>query len=135
MKNALSTIIRNSRVVPFLVLALLLMITQTLFGQIQVPDAIDENVTAGILLDWYNAIYAAVVVLLGFLHNVFPGVKAIPGKWWRVAIFGVLSGVAFIILGWSSALPLIITFFSATGIYDLFKAVGLKSAPATVSRE
>lgn len=70
-------------------------------------------------LNWYHALYGALVIGWGYLAKAF-GLKAKVSNFVFVVAAGaaVLAG-AFLALGFSKAFPLVFSFLSAIGIYDL----------------
>lgn len=97
---------------------------------VDIPDPISIDTELTGFLNWYNALYGAIVILMGFLHNWIPVLTAVSEKWVRVALAGVIVAIIFLLNGVGDGLSLAFTFLSAVGIYDIFlKRAGLKSPP------
>lgn len=108
----------------------LVMVPEGVFGQ-----TVDTTGTGGIfdslpnadeLLNIYNAIYGALVILWGFIAQAF-GLKDKVKSFVFVVVAGglVLAG-GFVAFGVMDFLPLAITLIGSLGLYDIFK--GLKKA-------
>lgn len=70
-------------------------------------------------LNWYNILYGGLVIGWGYLAKVF-GIKTKPGNYvFIVAAGGLVLAGGFLALGFSKAFPLVFSFLSAIGVYDL----------------
>ena len=99
-------------------------------GEVEIPVPIDTDVTVGVLLDWYNALYGALVVLVGYLVPFIPGAAKLGKKVFAIAAAGLVLLVVFVTLGLADGFGLALTFLAASGVYDyLLKPAGLKSPP------
>ena len=97
---------------------------------IEIPEPITDQTDLTGFLHWYEVLYGAIVILLGFVHNWIPVLTTVTEKWVRVALAGLIVGVIFFAYGFADGLSLVFTFLSAVGIYDIFlKRTGLKSPP------
>ena len=94
----------------------------------------DEPVTVEKMLNWYNLLYGALVIVWGYVAKAFKLKKGkIPFVFVVVAGAAVIAGV-FIAVGFSQALPLLFGFLGAIGIYDIFlKPAQRLVAPQTSS--
>lgn len=97
-------------------------------GEVELPVPIEPGVTVGVLLDWYNALYGALVVLVGYLVPFIPGAAKLGKKVFAIAAAGLVLLVVFVTLGLADGFGLALTFLAASGVYDyLLKPAGLKS--------
>lgn len=86
-------------------------------GLVENPVLTDPTVTN--LLDAYNVLYGALVIAWGYVAKLL-GLKAKVSNFVFVVLAGgaVLAG-AFIMFGIGKALPLLFSFLSAIGVYDI----------------
>ncbi len=76
------------------------------------------------LLNAYNILYGALVIVWGYVAKAFKLNAKFSNFVFVVLAGGVVIGGAFIGFGFTKAFPLVLTFLSAIGIYDiLFKPI------------
>jgi hypothetical protein len=96
------------------------------------PPPITPNPTGGldlnVLLDWTNVVYGGIVILVGYISNLIPGLKLITNTAWRVAAIALIVGAAFLIAG-KGFLPLLISYTLSTNFYSLFLSLFKKTPP------
>jgi hypothetical protein len=71
-------------------------------------------------LPWVDLLYAAFVMIAGWLSAFIPGIRNIPDKAWRIAAIALVGAGIFLIGGWSNGLSLIFAYLIATKVYELF---------------
>lgn len=116
-------------------LCLLLLIGGALFAQVDptLPGPITPESGLDVYLNWYNALYGAVFILAGYLHNYIPGINLTNTKWIRIVLAGVILAAIFISLGFTEGISTAISFASAIGLYELiFKRIK-PSPPVTTA--
>lgn len=105
----------------FLFLLIALLVVWALSAQTEPPANFPdfEDPTLGKLLDIYNLLYGALVVIWGYLAKLL-GLKSEKIPFVFVVLAGglVLAG-GFVLAGWTEILPLVFSFLSAIGIFDL----------------
>ncbi|MFM9952407.1 MAG: hypothetical protein ACKV1O_31040 [Saprospiraceae bacterium] len=113
----------------------LLMIVNVLFAQTVDTTGVSTitvftDPTLGKMINSYEAIFGALVILWGYLAKLFKLSPTLKNNFVFVVLAGgiVLGGV-FIYAGWSKTLPLVFSFLSAIGIFNLI----LKPAGKLVS--
>lgn len=95
---------------------------------IELPVPIEPGVGVGVLLDWYNALYGALVVLVGYAVPYIPGAAKLGKKVFAIAAAGFVLLVVFVSMGLADGFGLALTFLAASGVYDyILKPSGLKS--------
>jgi len=85
------------------------------------------GLTLDFLLQWTDAVYAALVIGFGYLSNKIPGINKIPKTAWRVAAIALILAMAFLVLGKSVPLALLFSYFGATKLYDLLLSLFKKT--------
>lgn len=103
----------------------LLMIVNVLFAQVvdttgTSTTTVFTDPTLGKMINSYEAIYGALVILVGYLGKLFKLPAFLKNNYVFVVFAGgiVLAGV-FIYAGWSKTLPLVFSFLSAIGVFNL----------------
>lgn len=97
---------------------------------IVVPEPIGPGGNLQDFLDLYAALEAAIIVILGYLHNWIPGLNLIPSKWFRIVLIGAVVVVIFTALGWQNGFGQILIFLQAVGFYEIIlKKAGAVSPP------
>ncbi len=94
--------------------------------------------SVGKLVDMYNILYGALVIVWGYVGKVFRLDAKVPHYVLVVLAGGIVLAIGFVMLGFSSVFPLIFSFLSAIGVYDLvFKPVtrALVANPSNVVRQ
>jgi len=99
----------------FLVAVLAAMAQET----IELPAPANETWQLADFLDLFAALEAALIVVLGYLHNFIPGLNRIPSKWFRVVIIGAVVIVIFTALGWQTGFGQVLVFLQAVGFYEI----------------
>lgn len=94
------------------------------------PDSL-ETLTE--ILSWNDAIFFILVILVGYLSFMIPGLKGISNTNIRVGTAALIMIVVFVSNGWANAVPLIIEFVMATKLYDL-ALKGLKKTPTVETK-
>jgi len=109
---------------------LIASVALTAQGEVVIPAPIEPGVKIGVLLDWYNALYGALVVITGYLVPFIPGAAKLGKKVFAIAAAGLVLLIVFVTLGLADGFGLALTFLAASGVYDyLLKPAGLKSPP------
>lgn len=99
-------------------------------ANIETPGGIDLNSGVEVYINWYNALYAAIFIILGYVHNYIPFVTASVVKWVRIALAAIVSGLIFYYTGVVEGISLVVTFLSSIGIYSFFlNSVAKKPSP------
>lgn len=113
----------------------LVMIVNVLFSQTvdttgTSTTTVFTEPTLGKMINSYEAIFGALVILWGYLARLFKLPPTLKNNFVFVVLAGgiVLGGV-FIYAGWSKAFPLALSFLSAIGVFDLL----LKPAGKVIS--
>lgn len=103
---------------------------------IVVPDPIGPGATLPDFLNLYSGLEAAIILILGYLHNWIPGLNLIKAKWLRIVLIGAVTAVIFAALGLNSGLGTALVFLQTVGFYELiFKRIVPPSAPAKTKTE
>lgn len=79
---------------------------------------LDEATTES-LLKAYNILYGALVIIWGYVGKLLKLNAKVPHYVFVVLAGGLVIAGAFVIFGFGKAIPLLFTFLSAIGIYDL----------------
>lgn len=111
------------QILKFSMLIFVLMLPLAMFGQEEVPTTPDE------LFGGLEALYGALVIIVGYLSAFIPGLKKIPKGVYRVLAFAIISGAAFVYFGWSNAIGIIFTYAISTSIYEVILKLFAKSPP------
>lgn len=94
-------------------------------GISQITPANDLTTLHG-MLNWYNALFGALVLVWGYIAKGF-GLKAKVNNFvWVVVAGAVVIGATFLAIGVTKAIPLLFSFLGAIGIYDIFLKPGSK---------
>ena len=107
----------------------MLMAIAAAFGQVVDTTGLADNPVfdeprLDTLLNAYNILYGALVIIWGYVGKAFNLQSKVSNFVFVVLAGGVVIGGAFIAFGFAKAFPLILTFLSAIGIYDiLFKSI------------
>jgi len=125
----------NYKIKFFLFSFLMIAVATISFGQIDTV-VLDNPVFPGgetdsvELLNIYNAIYSALVIVWGYVARLFK-INVSANKYIFVVLAGgLVLGGAFYALGFSEVFPLVFSFLASIGVYDLFlKPAGLTNKP------
>lgn len=84
--------------------------------------------------EWFagavEALYGAVVIILGYLSPIIPGLNKIQKPVYRVFAIAIVLIIAFVSFGWAQVIPLLLTYATSTSLYELiFKLI--KKTPET----
>ncbi len=96
----------------------------------------DGTASLGKLVDMYDLLYGALVIIWGYIGKALKLDTKVPNYVFVVLAGGIVLAIAFVLLGFSNVFPLIFSFLSAIGVYDLlFKPVtrALLASPATAT--
>lgn len=85
-----------------------------------------QNITAAQV--FYNGLYMALVVILGYLSHLIPGLERITDTGIRVAVSAIVLGFIFVSNDLSSAFPLVLEFIVVSKVYDRILK-GFKKTP------
>lgn len=103
----------------------LVMIVNVIFAQTVDTTGVSTTTvftdpTLGKMINSYEAIFGALVILWGYLAKLFNLPPTLKNNFVFVVLAGgiVLAGV-FIYAGWSKTLPLVFSFLSAIGVFNL----------------
>lgn len=113
----------------------LVMIVNVLFAQVvdttgTSTTTVFSDPTLGKMINSYNALYGALVILVGYLGKLIKLPAFLKNNYvFVVAAGGIVLGGVFLIAGWSKTLPLVFSFLSAIGVFNLI----LKPAGKLVS--
>jgi|GEM_PF-5587031 len=84
----------------------------------------DGTTSVGQLVSMFDVLYGALVIVWGYIGKALNLKSKVPNYVFVVLAGGVVLAVAFVALGFSQIFPLIFSFLSAIGVYDLlFKPV------------
>lgn len=97
---------------------------------IELPAPADSSWQLQDFIDLYGALEAAIIVILGYLHNFIPGLNKIPSKWMRVVLIGLVVIVIFTALGWQTGFGQVLVFLQAVGFYEIILKKVAPSPPA-----
>jgi len=102
-------------------LILLLASAATAIAQdsIVIPPPADPTWSITDYVDLYQQLEAAVIIILGYLHNYIPGLNMIRSKWFRIVLIGAVTAVIFFSLGLSDGFGVALGFFQAVGLYSI----------------
>jgi len=103
-----------------LLFTFLTIVSMSVFAQGGLPDLPTADDGVGAYIPWVEAIYGAIVLIVGWLSHLIPGVNKIPSKAWRIAAIAIVGAGIFVIAGFSSGIPLFISYLIATKVYELF---------------
>lgn len=113
------------RLLKLLVAVALAMIVNVLFSQTVDTTGVSTTTvftdpTLGKMITSYEALYGALVILVGYLGKLFKLPDFLKNNYvFVVAAGGIVLGGVFFTAGWSTTLPLVFSFLSAIGIFDL----------------
>ena len=96
-----------------------------------VPDPLTPDATLQDFLGLYDALYIAIVNILGYLHNWIPGLNMINAKWIRVVLIGLVVAVIFTLLGLTNGLGTVLLFLQAVGFYEIILKKAVPSPSVT----
>lgn len=87
-------------------------------------------------LNWYNALYGAIVVLITYVSGFIPGLKKITEIRLRVIVIGIATGVIFFVNGQMGFWDIASGFLTGTGFYTyilrwIFPTPGTRELPPT----
>ena len=110
------------------------MLAQVVSDSLVVPPpfpAEPGGLNLDFLLQWTDAIYAAMIIGFGYLSNKIPGINKIPKTAYRVAAIALILGMAFVLFGKGVPLALLFSYFGATKLYDLLLSLFKKTPKDT----
>lgn len=82
------------------------------------------------LLQWYNLLYGGLVIIWGFVAKAVGLKTKFPQFVFVIVAGGAVLAAAFVALGFSKVFPLVFSFLSAIGLYDIiFKPIMKKPDP------
>lgn len=84
-----------------------------------VPDPLTPDASLQDFIGLYDMLFVGIVNILGYLHNWIPGLNAIPSKWIRVVLIGLVVAVIFTLLGLTNGLSTVLLFLQAVGFYEI----------------
>jgi len=87
-----------------------------------------QNPTLDLMVEWYNLLYGALVVVLGIVFKALGVKKEVPNFFIVVLSTGIILAGAFVVSGFGEVLPLVFSFLSAVGFYEAIKRTGLLRA-------
>ncbi len=82
------------------------------------PDDPKQFPTLVNFLSWYEYLYGAVVLIVGYLTAYIPGINKIPSVAWRVFAAALCIAGIFLALG-ASGIGLAFNFLLSTNLYNL----------------
>ena len=118
--------------VKFLMLSMLLFSAHILMSQVVDTTGVSDPVfpdgpTLAGMVKVYHLIYGAIVIIWGYVAKLFKFTSTPNKLIITIIVGGVVLGGVLVQFGFSSTLPLIFSFLSAIGVYNLFlKPFGLK---------
>lgn len=99
-----------------------------LLAQVAIPDSTGLDSNPGILpnagltdlLEYYNVLYGALVILAGYIAKAF-GLKAkVPNFIIVIIAGGVVIAAGFLAMGFGKFFPLLFSFLGAIGFFEIF---------------
>jgi len=73
----------------------------------------------GGLIEWYNLLYGALVIIWGYVAKAVGLKTKFPHFVFVVLAGAMVLGAAFLALGFSKVFPLLFSFLASIGVYDL----------------
>ena len=101
----------------FVLFTLVLLSTVSAMAQGFLEDP-KEVPTLVNFLGWFEALYGALVIVLGYLTAYIPGINKIPSVAWRLVAVGMIIGGIFLALG-ANGFGLVLQFLLSGKFYDL----------------